>query len=583
MSSVAKAALISTVVFAAILGAFLFLVPRMGKRPGGPEVFVAKTDSGEAAKVEVESKEPPPPLPAVVRDAVKLTVDVIERGSKRKLPRARLMVFKSNGERAGQKVWESLKALTGAFEIPLEAGVYLLHAQCPRYKGEKRTLTLLKDAPQSLVMELDRGDSISGRVLAAGGSPLGGARVLALQELAAPGADIEDILIEMITIQERTNRVDSETVSAEDGTYQLDGLEPRYYTVRAIAQGYAPGEVGEVPAPRADVDVVLQKGGVVSGIVRDAAGSPVVGASIKAYRDIDSADVFQIIMAKARPAVDATTSGPGGVFEFRTLGTGVFGFLIDAKGYQTARETKKKITGGNTNILNFVLKPGQKIVGIVRGPNDEPVSGARVRANVSGAAANRRDQVNITFDDDSVMTDDQGNFAFDTLEDGTFMLLCWHPDYQTVRRQDVRPSGDEIVLKMGHGGRVRGQILNVATGQPVVGARVAVNDVADLNKDAVSQEDGSFVLTGLGGGGARPVHINVTAEGYGRLRKEVRIEEGREVEETFELQPTASASGVVVNSNNDPVRGARVTARKAQSGVEQNIAATSPTRTAASS
>jgi uncharacterized GH25 family protein len=457
MSSIAKAALLSAVVFAAILAAFLFLVNRSGKRPQGPIEFARTVEpTGSEPAPEAEVKTPAQPLQPVVRDAVQLTVEVIESGSKRKLQRSRLMVFKSDGERAGEKVWESPRTAAGVFEVPLQPGIYLAHAQCPRYKGEKRVVTLIKDAPQTLVMELDKGNSITGRVLATGGKPIPGARVLALQELAAPGADIEEILIEMITIQERTNRVDAETVSADDGTYQLDGLEPRYYTVRAVAQSFAPGEVAEVPAPRQDVDVVLQKGGSVSGIVQDTSGRPITGATIKAYREVDSADVFEIITNKARPAVDTVTSGAGGAFELRTLGTGTFSFLIEAKGYQRGQELKKKITG-DLRSLNFTLKPGQKIVGIVRGPNDEPVSGARVRANLTGAgAAARRDQVNISFDDESVLTDDQGNFAFDTLEDGAHMLLCWHADYQTVRRQDVRPSGEEIVLKMGHGGRIRG-------------------------------------------------------------------------------------------------------------------------------
>jgi hypothetical protein len=52
MSSIAKAALLSAVVFAAILAAFLFLVNRSGKRPQGPIEF--------ARTVEPTGSEPAP-------------------------------------------------------------------------------------------------------------------------------------------------------------------------------------------------------------------------------------------------------------------------------------------------------------------------------------------------------------------------------------------------------------------------------------------------------------------------------------------------------------------------------------------
>ncbi len=578
MSSLAKAAAISAAVFLVIILAAVFFISRSGRRP--PEV----ADRTEVHKEGQESPRPEAAAPRgkeftapLSREAVKVTIEVLEKGRKRKLPGSRAMVHRAtDGDRPGDKVKEVTGS--GSFEVELEPGAYIARVQCPRYTGKKRTFTVIKDTPQTLVFELERGNSICGRVLAQGGVPIAGARVLALKELAPAGASLEELLLGMIDIQARTGETAfaAEDSTTEDGSYCLEGLEVFAYTVRAVAEGYIPSELGDVPAPRAEVDVTLQKGGVVGGTVRDTSGNPVDEAVVKAYQELETQSVFKIIMAKARPPIDSVKSNSGGQFQLKTLGPGLYNFLIEARGYQRGEQTKVRITPGQTQNLAFTLKAGLSLKGIVTGPGGEPVSGARIRLTLSGmGAAPRKDQVNISFDEDKITTDDQGEFVADTLEEGSYMLICWHQDYQTLRKNDVRVghTSDDLQLKLTHGGRIRGHVTDASSGKPLAGARLSATDVADLHKDAVTQEDGTFILAGLQTGG-RPVSVNVTAEGFARLRREVRTEEGREVEESFDLEPTGLVAGRVVNSAGDGIPGARVMAKKgAQSGgVEQTLA-----------
>ena len=572
MRSIAKAAVISAVVLRCPWGRYSSSFSRTAAEGPGRSHRSTMSSDTKVEPEKVEPKEPVVPLEVIHGDEVKLTVEVVEKGSRRKLPRSRLMVFHAgDGDRPGRTAWESGKAGNGSFEMSLRPGVYVVHAQCPRYRGEKKQLALLKDTPQNLLLELGKGDSISGKVLDVAGRGIAGARVVALEELGTPGADIEDLLMEFIRIPEMTGKSAAETVSMEDGSYQLDGLETKYYTVRAVGAGHAPNQVAEVPSPRQDVNIVLQKGGTIGGVVKNDKGRPVEGATVKAYREIVSESVFEIILEKSRPAIDSATTEADGSFKFETLGAGLYSFLVEAKGHQRLQELKKDVKEGTK--LQFSLKTGLKIQGLVRGPNDEPVGGARVRASpFGGNNQGKRDQVNISFDDDFVRTDEQGAFAFDTLEEGTFLLLCWHDDYQTLRRQDVRPSGDEIVLKLSAGGRVRGRVGEHGTGKAIAGARITAQDVADVHKDAISGDDGTYVLSGLQTG-TRPVSVSVFADGYSRLRRDVRPQEGREVEENFDLQQTGSVTGIVVNTNGDAVRGARVMVKKSQpnTNVEQTI------------
>lgn len=573
MSSVAKAAIISAVLFVLLIAAVVYLKSR-------PQAPALVEQGGSIEAPAAPAAEPgssggrPTDMTPTARETTELTIEVLEKGRDRRLAGSRAMVLHgAEGERMGKRAWESDRNSTGLFTVQLEPGVYNVRVQCPRFKGETRKVTLIKDQPQTIAFQLERGNSISGRILAQGGAPIGGARVTAHKELAAPGASQIELLMGMIDIQNMANEVSAETVSADDGSYQLDGLGLNAFTVRAVATGYTPNEVTEVPAPRSEVDVLLAPGGEVSGVVLDTNGSPVPNAEVAAYQELDSQNVFKIIMVKARPPVDKATSDGSGRFVFQTLGSGLFNFLIQAPGFQRSQETKIRVVAGETKTLSFTLKPGFQLTGVVTGPSQEPVSGARVRATATGAVAVSRPQpVNISFDDESVITNDQGEFRLDTLEEGTYMVLCWHPDYKTLRRNDVRvhSQSDELELKLSYGGRIKGLVLDHVSGKPVAGARVNAADVADLHKDVVTQEDGTFVLSGLGGN-ARGVSVSVAADGFSRVRRDVKVDDGREVEETFELQATAKVNGVVVNSAGDPVRGVRVMAKRQQenSGVEQ--------------
>jgi uncharacterized GH25 family protein len=577
MSPIAKAAAISAAVFVVILAAAFFI---LGRKSGGPDVELQTASVEEAPGATsslLESARTVPIEQPIVRDAVTLTIEVLERGRKRQLQGSRAMVVKAgDGDRATARVWESGKDISGRWEAPVVPGAYQIRVSCPRYKSESRSVTVIKDQPQAVVFELERGNCITGRVIASGGKPIGGARVLALEDLAEPGADLETILMRMIEIEKLTGVSAAEDITQDDGTFSLCGLEIKAYTIRAVAAGYSAGEVVQIPAPRAEVEVVLQKGGDIGGTVTDVtSGGGVAEAVVKAYREVETQDVFEVIINKARPAVDSATSDASGRFLFKTLGPGLYNFAIEAQGYQDGEQLKVRVKPGDSNALAFKLKPGLRLQGVVLGPEGEPIQGAKVRASSTQAnAATRKDSVSIKFDDGSVQTNEAGEYSIDTLEEGPHMVICFHQDYQTLKKNDVhvRAGMDAVDFRMTNGGRLKGTVVDKASGKPIAGARLSSSDMADLHKDAITAEDGTFVLAGLTAG-ARAVSVNVVAPGYARVRRDIKVEDNREREETFELEPTGVVAGRVVTSGGDPVPNARVMARKSQeSGVEQTLA-----------
>ena len=283
MNSTTKAALVSAIVFTVIIALF-FVFWDGGEAPPAPallEDVPIVDDSVESAPNL--AKKGPYVDGLVPRDAVKLSVEVVDGGSGRALPKARLSVSQlADGQHVHGVVWDSTRqgvSRDGRFEVTLAPGAYELHAQCLRFSGERREITVVKDQPQNIVIELDQGTSISGRILDGNNRGIGGARVLALKDISAPDASLEELLLGLIDLEKMTSEeaLASETVSAEDGTYQLDGLHSSashgtYYTVRATAAGHTPGEEPKVPAPREKVDLVLARGGIVSGVVVGQAG-----------------------------------------------------------------------------------------------------------------------------------------------------------------------------------------------------------------------------------------------------------------------------------------------------------------------
>lgn len=561
MSPTFKAAAAAAVVFLAIVLGYFAL--RSDSEPGLYENDTSQAEVTPAEPAELTERNAPPE--PVRHDAVRIVFEVRDERGERNLPGSSVRVNKAHeGNRVGEKVWESSGSPNspGIFEHGFLPGAYIVRGQCSQFSGTREFFTVVDATPQTVVLRLNRGNTISGRILDLAGKGIGGARVLALKELGNPEADMEEMLFGLVDLPNMTNAVEAETESDPDGSYQLDGLKPEWYTVRALAAGYTSKEIRDVPAPREKVDLKLPEGTLLTGVVLDAGGSGVANAEIRAFPHVESQNIFDIILSKSRPPLDQVTSDGSGNFQFETLGVGTFNFLITASGYQPEQVTRVPISPEGSEPLRVKVKPGLAITGFVQDPDGNPVTGARVRAQrMGGAAASPPDQVAITFNDGSVETDETGSFNFDSLEDGKHSLLCWHPDFKTMRRQPVFPDkGGDIVIKLTYGGRVTG-VVRAEDGTPVPGARIAASDVADVRKETVTDAEGYYVLPGVLTG-RRPVTMTVNAKGYSRARREIRLTKEEEISEDFELQGTSFVHGLVTGGNNEPVFGARVMVKK---------------------
>lgn len=374
--------------------------------------------------------------------------------------------------------------------------------------------------------------TISGRVLARGGTPIAGVQVSAFQDLGPRDADLEDLLRRVVDLEEISKMAHPEATTGAGGRYVIGGLENYWYTVRATAHGYTPSEIENVLAPKDGVDLVLEEGSVLEGLVQDTAGRPVGGAVVQAYPELEGAGIFTVILSKARPPVDEAKSDSRGYFRLDRLGGGLCNFLVETPAYQDLTEMNYQINPGANRTKNFTLTPGHVIRGVVRGPDDEPVSGAGVRARPS-RDDQRPDPVRFRFEDGSVATDEQGTFLFDTLPESDFTLLVWHADYQSAQFENVRPSAKKIILRLSSGNRLFGIVVDAGNGNPVPGTVVSVSDLAGVRKEGVTDERGMYAVPGLGG--RQSVSVLVRAPGYAGAKQRLELRDSRELELDFKL------------------------------------------------
>lgn len=535
-----------------------------------PEVVEPEeTETEVNSLVESTIKDDKPVVVPHQEDEEMLTIKVVAAKSGKRISKASIVIRKGvDGDHMGETVYPTTSKSPGSnskgeFKVSLAPGAYKIVARAPRYNSKRESVVLIQDNPKTVEIKLSRGLSITGKVLEKKTKrPIGGARVVAYWELGEPEDDIVQKLIDMTSIVEKTQEPAIETVSAPDGTYQLDGLKSIYYTVTGFADGFSPRSRSNIRPSAEGIDLYLPEGSKFFGRVMDTDGNSIEGAKVNAFPEVDSQDIFLVIASKSRPPVEQAETSSGGDFQFTTLGSGVYNFILDAEGFQQGRFSKVAVYEGKNEEQDFVLTPGLLLAGQVQGPEGNPIAGAWVRPIRSGDF--RNENINIDFDDGRTKTGEDGQFQFNTLEPGKYSLLAWHDDYAAKQFRDVEVGNMNMIVVLASGGAISGSIEEAGSHKPISGARIVVTDLLDVKKEDVTDENGEFYVGGLSTSRRGKRYLSIHAEGYAKINNQgVKVEEGRVTENLFyELTATAGVTGKVVNSGGVPVVRARVMAKK---------------------
>jgi uncharacterized GH25 family protein len=557
------------IVSAVLVGGLLFVLNNNAAKRDQPADNVAALPGDvPAPAVPSEKVSELPPVAAVVEKKEEtLVVRVVEKESRRPLREASIVVKRDLvGDQVGDVVYPSGGKRSvqsgGEFQVKLLPGAYRVWAFAPSYSSVSELVTIAEGLGKNVELALTKGLTISGRVLDKDRKPIAAARVAAFQELGGPDDSMIEKLIKLTEIVEMTQEPVKEQTTAPDGTYTIDGLKLAYYKVTAAAGGFTPLSRGYIRPTAQNVDFILPAGSELPGVVIDFQGSPIAGALVQAYPEVESNDIFAVISTKSRPPIETAETDSAGKFVLTSLGSGKYNFIVEAPRHQPGRFQKIAVYEGKNSEQTFSLKPGLVLAGKIVDQDGNGIPGAWIKPTRTGDV---RDQnIHISFKDGRIQAGADGHFEFNTLEEGNHSLLAWHDDYAAKQVRDVELGNTGLTISLTRGGDISGKVVEAGTGEPIAGARIQAGDLLDLKKSAITDESGLYVVRGLSGSGRGKRYLAVEAAGYARISNHtVNVEEGRVTENVnFELARTAMVSGSVVNSAGKTVERARIMARR---------------------
>jgi protocatechuate 3,4-dioxygenase beta subunit len=247
---------------------------------------------------------------------------------------------------------------TGRFAIPVQRvspSGYELRVTHPDFANHAvPDVTLFPSRWTDLAsIVLDRGVALEGRIVVQGGGslPVANATVTVKPSGAMPTVDV---------LGARDPGHSATTDAA--GLYRVEHCPAGLATVVAVAPGFARVERQGVQLQRDQlnrVDLELPKGSSIAGVVTDADGRPVEGASVEAYA-----------LSAKTPVRLATRSNADGRFEVIGLTRAPYQLTAWAPGF--VRGEVKPVAAGSTD-EHIVLQRQSTVLVAVKTPDGRPI------------------------------------------------------------------------------------------------------------------------------------------------------------------------------------------------------------------
>jgi len=346
-------------------------------------------------------------------------------------------------------------------------------------------------------------------------------------------------------------------VSGLDGRFEIDGLEPRTYAVDATQPDYSPSSGRVEIAADADTDdfvVKLSRGGIITGLVRDAQKAT-----------LPNVQVLLTKMGMGSGPQTAST-GPDGRYSFEKVAPGeymvirapagggplmLFGGMkqvVVREGETTVHDLDES---SKINLTGRVLKGGQ------------PVGNTMLFFTLTDPAASQKDFRQSH-------TDAEGRYQVGLDAAGTYAVILAGGAMFGGRQSGApiqvpdqpNPVVDVTVKAAGISGRVM-----TAEGKAVSGAIVSVRAAASTGGDGhgrggsqdQSGPDGTFLIDGLDPG---TYTLTASAAGYRNAElPPVTIANESDVPAVdVHLEPGRTVRGRVLDANGNGIAGATVMA-----------------------
>lgn len=367
-------------------------------------------------------------------------------------------------------------------------------------------------------------------------------------------------------------------VADEQGECLIRALPAGQYGARARRERrVAPPSptVSVVPGERARVELTLEDGAEIRGVVLDAASQrPLGGAQVSVY------DVTPGLEA-ASVSTDAQ-----GFFAFHGLWPGEVRLDVVRPGYAAhSQELTLPVRGP----LTLALRGSAAVTGHVVDAQGEPIAGALLSVSTreglpatatAPTALTRPGELGVTHGpvpkiplvaDQSFAlgalaaeTDAQGKFEIQGLEPAPVVLRASRPGYApaTLELDDLAPHAtrNDVRLVLQRAGRVEGRVTD-ESGRGIHGVYLAVSSTGQGEQSSVTDESGRFVLQDVLG----EVTVRAQPEGRAPVACTVAVKPAEVARCALTLTGSVYELGVrVVDEFGAGLSGALVTLRSAE-------------------
>lgn len=330
-----------------------------------------------------------------------------------------------------------------------------------------------------------------------------------------------------------------EASTNEQGQFRFEA-EPGRVRVLAEAPGYAVGESREVwLKPGTEITsllIELGRDGKITVLVRSEEDQPISGATIEAL----GLSTWQL--------ATATTDREGRV-RLERVPPGELRFRVRAPGFSSGESETVMLEPGAHAEITVVLGPLLGITGRVTNDRGEGVGGAQVSLRTSG-------------DPLSAISDKDGNFRFESLEEGLYALRAKHPRHGPSPEKTAASGESNVELVLTRGGELAGRVER-ADGTPAQHFFVVVERFVPVGGEPIKGRvfkplevraaDGAFLLPDLAPG-TYDLVADAPEEGGPASASNIEIAAGvRSSGLVMQLGPGGQLEGRVIEHTGGPV------------------------------
>jgi protocatechuate 3,4-dioxygenase beta subunit len=438
-----------------------------GLSPGTIRLSLRKEDSfiSEQRSITAPARDVNIELPvgATVRGRV------IEKGSRKPIPsfQAGVSASRSGGAMVmmAPPLLKNFTTDDGSFTLEnVPTGAMNLVATAPGFAAARMSLDVQEGkAINDLVIELETGVRLTGKVTGPNGTPLADAMV---------GVQPSPTGSFAMTGAMRRTTTDS------NGEYSLEGLEPGEETIQIVHPKYnATSKSVTLKGRETKLDVQLEGGRTVTGVVVTDSGMPVPDAQVEAF--------------SAAGGGHSARTNASGTFEIESMTPGRYRFSAEKSGYVEAIANDVDITSGTP--VRLVLQTGGTIYGRVTGVSEADLANVMVTARGGRASS-------------SASVDPQGNYRLEGAPTGTVAVSATvQPRNFSTRRSSATQTvevavgaAQQVNIEFRGDVVIRGRIMR--NGVPLGGANVAFyprKSGSQTSASVAADEQGMYSVSGL--------------------------------------------------------------------------------------